>query len=87
MGWHDQLCYNVLLQVRQGHDLRIPTAHAVSPFPQAKVTAGSKTAARVRGMQKGPAAVALNAESCLAEMLIMGSGLVEDALVKSTQPL
>ena len=75
----------MLPQVRQAHELTLQTAHAVSPAQAATSKHGTKKAAKRQSLQNGPAGlgrIALDAASCLAEMLVMGSGLVEDVLVK-----
>ena len=84
--WVHVLCDDLRLQVQQAHELSIQTAHALSPAPatQPKSAARSNKAAKKQSMQKEPAAaVALDAASCLAEILVMGSGLVEDVLVRT----
>lgn len=67
--------------VQQPHELNLKTAHAATP----KSAAGSKKAARKQSTQNGAAApgvVALDTASCLAEMYVIGAGLVEEVLAK-----
>ena len=72
------------MQVQKAHELSIETAHAVSPAATTSVGNNGKASKRLR-MANGTAVdgpVALDAASCLAEILVMGSGLVENVFVK-----
>ena len=76
------------LQVQQAHVLDQSTAYAVAPAAEAP---SAQPVNRIRQKVKKQAAhkasasagmVALDSAACLAEMLVMGSGLVEEILVK-----
>ena len=77
------------LQVQQAHVLVQSTAHVVSPIaaaPSAQPIDMMRQKARKQAARKASAGVgmvvALDAAACLAEMLVMGSGLVEEVLVR-----
>ena len=79
----------LLLQVQKPHALDVALAHVVAPVssaakaPDAWRRAGEKQGARsVDGAAGSALIVALDAEGVLAEMQVMGAGLVEEALVK-----
>lgn len=74
----------MLLQDQKAHELAIDTAHAVSPAAATSAGKSNKAAKRQRmanGIGVG-GAVTLDTSSCLAEILVMGNGLVEDVFVK-----
>ena len=61
--------------------MSLHTAHAVSPAAAPTPRASSKKTPKKQSARKD-GMVALDTASCLAEMLVMGSGLVEDVLLK-----
>ena len=77
------------LQVQQAHVLVQSTAHVVSPVAAASsaqpvnmIKQKAKKQAPPKASADAGMVVALDAAACLAEMLVMGSGLVEEILVK-----
>ena len=76
------------LQVQQAHVLDQSTAYAVvlaTVAPSAQPVNRMKQKAKNQAAYKASAAVgmvALDAAACLAEMLVIGSGLVEEILIK-----
>ena len=74
--------------MQQAHVLVQSTAHVVSPAaaaPTVQPVNIMKQKAKKQAAHKSSAGVgmvALDAAACLAEMLVMGSGLVEEVLVK-----
>ena len=76
------------LQVQQAHVLDQSTAHVVAPAAEpllAQPVNRMKHKAKKQAAHKASAGarlVALDSAACLAEMLVMGSGLVEESLVK-----
>lgn len=76
------------LQVQQAHVLDQSTAHVVAPAAEpllAQPVNRMKHKAKKQAAHKASAGarlVALDSAACLAEMLVMGSGLAEESLVK-----
>lgn len=86
-GKHRARCDCVpLLQVQKPHPLDPALAHVVAPFGSAAEEAGENKGRKGRSVRFADGAasneliVALDAEGVLAEMAVMGAGLVEEVL-------
>ena len=72
-----------MLQVIRPHTLDVPLAHMMKPLSNGAEAPHGKALKRQQRSAAGPLTVMLDAEGVLAEMHVMGAGLVESVLLRT----